>query len=170
MPKRRAFGLILVLAVFGAGSSWAAEPVGDSNDERLSAATHMLSVCGDHEQFSVFFSKTADLAMTGIKANQKPTMSDDQWAQFSNVLHADLQADVDSYAALIAAGYASHMSVADINAITDFCRTPAGQHIAAARSKMEADMYDIHQSWIRGAITSAVSDAQQKVQAKDKGL
>jgi len=160
---------MLTLALM-AGSCGAARADDDSKETRIAAAMNMIEVCGEREQFKVFFDKTADLTAAAMAKNPAAAVPADQMEQVTAILHTDLEAQIDAYAGLLAASYADHLSTVDIDAIAGFCRTPAGQDLARERSKMEFEAFDVRQLWMKNAINSAMQDAMQKTQGRGKTL
>ena len=161
--------LVTAVLAFGALVPAAGEPADDSHDARLAAALTMFDTCGEREQLNVFFAKSAQMITAQMKDNP-PNLNEAQLRHFRAIVEADLKRGIDSYVALTMAKYADLFTVADIEAMTAFCRTPVGQKVSAMRSRMEAETFDDRQAWMRQAIMAAVADAQQKIQTEGNTL
>lgn len=59
----------------------------------------------------------------------------------------ELRADPATLVDMVAAIYATRLSVADLNALADFYATPAGQHVLAAMPAIQTDSANAGREW-----------------------
>lgn len=160
------------MALIGAATmapAWAEENRKDGHDARVAIATEVIAVCGERKQIETFFEKSAEYVAKSQRA-QTPTFSDAQWRAYQTIIADDLKKDIDSYLAYNAESYAQYFTVSDMQAMEAYCRSPVGQKMSNVRAQMEADTFAYRQEWMRAALTAAMSDAQQKVQAGGSAL
>ncbi|HEY2069229.1 MAG TPA: DUF2059 domain-containing protein [Rhizomicrobium sp.] len=129
----------------------------------------MMTICGERDQMAAYFAKLADQAVDAAKKGGI-SLSDAQWVRFRGTVQADIDARLDDFLTLLAADYAAHYSAADIQAMVDYCQTPLGRKLTKLRAQMEAETYDTREAFLSAIMLSAMQDAQQRIQTKEKGL
>ncbi len=165
LPSALALALMGVSAAAGAAPSAA-----DTNaiGGRKAAALDMLEACNTRAEMAVYFEKVAESTANDAR-QQYSQLSDEQWGQFTAAFRANLQGYLDRYIEFAATVDATHLTVADMKVLADFCRSPEGKRIAAIRIEVERDTFSMRETFLRKAIADAGAEAMRSIVPETPG-
>ena len=158
----------LALVLMGMSASAGAAEPSPELASRKAAAMAMFEACHQRDEVEAYFDKLAETQAKQARAAYRQ-LSDAQWQQFTAAFHENLRGYIDKYIDMAATIDATHFSEADMAAMADFCRTPVGERVAAARAQMERETFELRGAWLQGALTAAGNDALRKVGTEPQG-
>lgn len=128
MPRRIVLAIATVLTLGGAAADAPATGVAPTaTDSHLAAAVDLLDAL---QQKAILTHTLVDTVLpTYVEHLRKayPTISDSTVKKFQDIFVAGLNADLDALVRAQAAVYAEHFSEAELQTVSAFYRSPAGQ-------------------------------------------
>jgi DNA repair photolyase len=159
--------LTLVLLIASAPAGAGTDNAGDMA-ARKAMALDMLAACNMRAEIEAYFEKLAE-SQAAEARDQYRQLSDEQWSRFTAAFKANLRGFVDKYIEFAATVDAAHLSESDMKELTDFCRTPTGQKVAAIRAQIERETFELRGAFLKNALIAAGTDALQQVQTEVPG-
>ncbi len=128
MKKIIIIALLSMLSIFSYGQS-----------AYQQALKEMFEVSGSEEAY-----KTVINQMFEMYKNQRPNVPANVWSEFQEKM---LETSLDELATLLEPVYKKHLTISDIEELTDFYQTPVGKKFAESSPKIMQESMEVGKKW-----------------------
>jgi hypothetical protein len=134
----------------------------DPNDPKIVLAAKILEETHALDTMRSVLDTMVPTLVASLK-RQAPTLTDDQLKSISESLTSEMKARLPKMLIANARIYAMHFSLAELNDIETFYRSPAGQKVIAENPKIMQETIPLGMAWGRESATEAMDQIIAKL-------